>query len=367
MTPRERWLAVLRGQPVDRVPLSLPGFQVATPDQLLDPARREIWDRVGEQLPFFYDCPSYVNRYLVTPPQRMREVERREQGGTLTVVTRIDTPRGPLTAVTSRNADTDTIWTEKYPVESLVDLEKMRSVPWERPFNLAPPQLASAPAPLPRRGLISTHISSPFVCVAGMMRYEWFLELCATELGLIQELTALCLERILDVLEVVLAERTVEYVWIGGCEWLTPPMGSPDLYDLLVQEPERRLIERIHNAGGLVHVHCHGRVQSTLERVIERGGDYFEPVEPPPDGDVTFAEAKRMAQGRITLGGNVEARLMECGDVPAVEQAARAAFEGGRFRMVLQTTAGPISTMTSRSLANYHRLVDVWEELSPLW
>jgi hypothetical protein len=32
--------------------------------------------------------------------------------------------------------------------------------------------------------------------------------------------------------------------------------------------------------------------------------------------------------------------------------------------MVLQSTAGPVSQLTPSTLANYHRMVDVWEELS---
>ncbi|NIN64238.1 MAG: hypothetical protein GTO63_05970 [Anaerolineae bacterium] len=199
-----------------------------------------------------------------------------------------------------------------------------------------------------------------------MMPYEYFLELCATDFGLMKDLTTVCMERILSILDVLLSENTVEYVWMGGCEWLTPPMGSPMLYDELVQQFEEKLIGRIHAGGALSHIHCHGNVRSTLEMVIQRGGDFFEPVEPPPDGDITFAEAKALAGGRITLGGNVEARVrvIENEGAGIVERATRRAFEGGKTRMVLQTTAGPICEMTPEMIENYHRMIDVWEELS---
>jgi hypothetical protein len=49
-----------------------------------------------------------------------------------------------------------------------------------------------------------------------------------------------------------------------------------------------------------------------------------------------------------------------------VEEAARRAFEGGKERMVFETSAGPIRPLDARMLENYHRLVDVWEELSPI-
>ena len=198
------------------------------------------------------------------------------------------------------------------------------------------------------------------------MSYEYFLELCATEFELMRELAAECMRRNMDLLDVVLAGDNVDYVWMGGCEWLTPPMGSPRLYEELVQAFEQPLIERMHAGGAISHVHCHGNVRSTLELAVARGADYFEPVEPPPDGDIPFAEAKALAGGRITLGGNIEARILENGSADDVETATRATFEGTRERMVLATTAGPLGTMSERTLANYHRMLDVWEELSPL-
>jgi hypothetical protein len=296
----------------------------------------------------------------------MREIHRDEANGDVTVTTEIDSPRGKLTAVTSQNRITHTTWTTKYPVESLEDIEKIRSIPWELPRGIRTPDTSRLPPDFPERGVTYTGISSPFVCVAGMMPYQYFLELCATEPRLLYDLTAVCLDRILCVLDVLLAGRNIEWVWMGGCEWVTPPMASPQVYEDLVQQFERPIIDRIHRAGAISHVHCHGHVRTTLPLVIDRGADYFEPVEPPPDGDITFVEAKALAAGRITLGGNVEARVLEGCDRDAAAQATRAAFEGTKEHMALQNTAGPVSRVTPGTLANYHRMIDVWEELSPL-
>ena len=369
VNPRQRLLATMRGGQADRVPLILEGFHFATRadiDAHPDPLRREIAHRVFDHLHAETRCPSFVNRYLVTPPQAIHEVHREEQDDTVTVTLEIVTPKGQLRAITAFNTTTDTTWTIKYPVESLEDTNKIRSVPWELPSALELPELTRLPPDFDERGLLRTGVSSPFVCVAGMMPYQYFLELCATELNLVRELTAQCLERIISVLDVLLAPKTIEYVWMGGCEWLTPPMASPRLYEELVQPFEAEIIDRVHAAGAISHVHCHGNVRSTLELVIERGGDFLEPMEPPPDGDITLAEAKALSAGRITLGGNIEARILENEGVAEVEKATREAFEGGKERMVLQTTAGPYCRITPEILANYHRMIDVWEELSLL-
>jgi hypothetical protein len=356
----------MRGGRADRVPIILHGFECRSLEDLKQPEARQIGRRICDQIHYFHGCNSFVNRYLVTPPQRIKDVRRENRNGQVTVTTEIDTPKGKLTAVTCQNPISQTVWTVKYPVETLDDIEKIRSVPWEAPPQLAPPDLSKLGDSFETRGIVYANISSPFVCAAGMMPYQYFLELCATHLDLMKELTDTCRERILRILDVILSERTVEYVWMGGCEWLTPPMGSPRLYKELVQDFERPVIDSIHAGGAICHVHCHGNVRSTLELVIQRKADYFEPVEPPPDGDITFAEAKAAAGGRITLGGNVEFRILSNENADVVEQATREAFKGGKTRMVLQTSAGPISPLTPRMVENYNRMIDVWEELSPI-
>jgi uroporphyrinogen-III decarboxylase len=166
---------------------------------------------------------------------------------------------------------------------------------------------------------------------------------------------------------VLLRGEGVDLVWVGGSEWVTPPMGSPALYDALVQEQERAIVRYVHaHSDAVVQVHCHGKVRRALAKTIERAVDYTEPVEPPPDGDITMREAKALAAGRITLGGNIEQRLMCNESERTVERAVRAAFEAPNDRFVLVTTAGCSPTLAGREFRNYLRLIDLWETLSPL-
>lgn len=368
MTPRERLLATLKGQRPDRVPLLLLGFESRSRKNLeavRDRRRREVAERIFDETTFGVGVPSCINRYLVTPPERMRSETKALPDGTKETSGTVDTPKGKLTFLT--RTDAQTTWTVKYPVEARGDIEKIASVPWELPEKLAPPDMDTLPDGFAERGIIRTGISSPFVCVGGMMPYQMFLGLCATDLDLVRELTETCRRRVLDCLEVLFARPGIEYVWMGGSEWVTPPMASPAIYDALVQEQERSIIDYVHaRSDAVVHIHCHGRVRDALPKMIERGGDYTEPVEPPPDGDITMREAKELARGRITLGGSVEARVLCNESEEVVEAAARAAFEGGRARFVLQPTAGPSPELTERELRNYMRMIDVWEELSPL-
>jgi len=370
MNPKDRYLRTLRGQPVDRVPLELAGFQFASRrevDAHRDPLRREVAHRVFDEQTFYVDVPSYVNRYLVTPPQFIHTADEQLQNGHTLTRGVIDTPHGELIFVTEYSPVSDTSWTLKYPVETRRDLDWLASVPWELPPGLSPPDLADAPASFRDRGIAATRISSPFVCVSGAMTFQSFLAMTATGLDLLEQLTEICRQRTLAVLEVLTARPGLELVWLGGSEWVTAPMASPRVYDALVQEQERSLIAHIHeHSDAVVQVHCHGRVRHALQRTIGRGADYTEPCEPPPQGDITLAEAKVLANGRITLGGNIECRILAIETEEAVEVAVREAFEGGKERFVLRPTEDPSPVMSEREFRNYVRLVDVWEELSAI-
>jgi hypothetical protein len=368
MNPRERLLAAIRGDAVDRVPLHLPGFHACSRDEIAewdDPLRRQVAERIFDETHFEVGVDSYINRMLVTPPQRIREETRTLSDGCSQTTGIIETPRGPLTYENRFHPEANTSWQVKYPVECTEDIARVASVPWELPEGLKPPRLDALPEGFKERGILRTGISSPFVCVAGMMPYQMFLELCATHYDLLLELTETCRTRILDCLGVLFSEPGIEYVWMGGSEWVTPPMGSTALYDGLVQEQEQSLIAFVkERSDAVVHIHCHGHVRHAIQRTIERDGDYTEPVEPPPDGDITMAEAKRLANGRITLGGNVECRVLANESEHVVEQATRAAFEGGNDRFVLRTSEGPSPRMSEQEFRNHMRLIDVWEELS---
>ena len=70
MLPRERFLRALRGEPVDRVPLHVLGFNFRDEGQieiLEDPARREVAERIFPHTIWIDSVPSHINRYLVTP------------------------------------------------------------------------------------------------------------------------------------------------------------------------------------------------------------------------------------------------------------------------------------------------------------
>ena len=87
---------------------------------------------------------------------------------------------------------------------------------------------------------------------------------------------------------------------------MVPPLHGPkDFYDFNVRY-DKPIIELIHNAGGRIHIHCHGSIKKILQGFVDMGTDVLHPFEAPPMGDITPSEAKELARGRMCLEGNIQ-------------------------------------------------------------
>ena len=124
-------------------------------------------------------------------------------------------------------------------------------------------------------------------------------------------------------------------------------MMGPAMYDEFMVAYDSRLMELVHQHGCLVHVHCHGKISGILDRLLGMGVDMLDPVEPPPDGDITMLEAKKRAAGRLTLLGNIEFRELEFSTPRRIDELVkRAILDGGPERVHLFPSATPIERLT---------------------
>lgn len=144
-------------------------------------------------------------------------------------------------------------------------------------------------------------------------------ELCGSEQFALMSLThrevlhALC-ERQRDILlarvEFLLGRGVGPFFSMAGEEYLVPPLhGAKDFWDFNVRY-DRPILDRIHEAGGRVHIHCHGSVRTVLAGFIEMGTDVLHPFEAPPLGDILPREAKKLARGKLCLEGNLQIHRM---------------------------------------------------------
>jgi len=82
-------------------------------------------------------------------------------------------------------------------------------------------------------------------------------------------------------------------------------------------------------------------------------------VEPPPQGDISLAEARRRVGDKLTLFGNIEFCWMDMATPEEIERAVRRAIdEGGKERFVLMPSATRHERHTERFNANALRYIE---------
>ncbi len=97
---------------------------------------------------------------------------------------------------------------------------------------------------------------------------------------------------------------------MAGEEYLVPPLHGPtDFCDFNVRY-DKPIIDLIHDAGGRVHIHCHGSVKRVMAGFLDMEVDVLHPFEAPPMGDITPAEAKEVIRGRVCYEGNIQIHHM---------------------------------------------------------
>jgi len=268
------------------------------------------------------------------------------------------TPGGDLFSVTEAHRGSNTAWHTKYPVQSLEDLDKLRSVP----FEVAPVSYASYENQRPLlgdRGVLCLGLSSPWVVFSTCMPFELALEWSVTERSLVHEVLEEITERALACLRVVLDRPLDTIANTGGSEQCTPPMMSPESYAEFVTPYDGRLVALLNEHDIPVNCHCHGHVSHVLPQLVEMGYASTDPVEPElGGGDLPIARARELVGGRLTLIGNLQFDELEHASSDHIRRRVREIIDSGRRRLVLSASAGPISRMSENMLLNYRAWVD---------
>jgi len=275
----------------------------------------------------------------------------------------LHTPKGDLFWSYDKDDGIETEWDRVKPVRSPADVERMLSVPYrfEPP---APEEFEPFRKHRAEAGaccLAGAGITSMVAMLVAMMPYEQVLEWVLAEPGLIKALADAWLERTRPKVEFLLSQGVGPFWHFNGVERACPPMMGPKQWDELVLPYDGELMRLVkeRDPGALIHVHCHGKVGRLLPLFLKMGVDSTDPVEPPPQGDIAFGDARRLVGDRMTLYGNIEFLDMERCTPDQIEEKVRAAIEeGGRERMVLYPSAGPHEQHSARFTANAIRYIE---------
>ena len=383
MTRRERLMATLRGEPVDRPAVNfyeVGGFAV-------DPSDPDEFN--------VYNDPSWQPLLQLTETQsdliRMRSpVRPRGHEPVLSEVESLDAggPRGEffraekfmadgcrfkrvtlniagrtMTSLTRRCPDLDTVWTLKHLLKSTDDLKAYLELPDEvfaEQIDVA--RLIEEDKKLGDRGIVMVDTEDPLCAAASLFSMEDFTVVALTEQKLFHRLLEK-LSRQIYARTQVTAEAFSGHLWrIYGPEYATEPYLPPYLFKEYVVRYTGPMVETIQKHGGFARIHCHGRIRAVLDYIVEMNPAAIDPIEPPPQGDVELAYVRRKYGKDLVLFGNIEFADIENTE-PAefeklVEKTLKDGTAGEGKGFVLMPSSAPISRkVTLRVLANYQTMV----------
>jgi hypothetical protein len=391
MTRRERLMATLRGEPVDRPAVNfyeIGGFDVdpSDPDELNvynDVSWRPLLQLAEEQTDLIR-MRSPVRSRSWDPQTTNLGGQKTEDGGQREAglvqihkyvenqwhCTRTTIRIGgrTLSSTTRRDPAVDTIWTTEHLLKNTDDLKAYLQLPdafFAEEIDVA--KLVEEDAKIGERGIVMVDTEDPICAAASLLSMEDFLTVALTEPALFH--------RLLDKLSRSLYART-EYVseafpghlWrIYGPEYAAEPFLPPRLFKEYVVRYTEPMVRAIKKHGGFARVHCHGRIAAVLDSICEMGADATDPIEPPPHGDVTLDYVRRKYGERLVLFGNIELSDIESMEpAPFGELVKQTLADGtglqGRGFVLMPSSAPNGRQITSRILKNYETTVRLAED-----
>lgn len=382
MTRRERLMATLRGEPVNRPAVNfyeIGGFEIdpSDPDQFNvynDPSWRPLLQLAEEQTDLIrmrspvgsrsHEVEVFPSRSdSQSPLTEFVQTEEYVESRCLFNRTTVNIGSRVLTSLTRRSCDTDTVWTVEPLLKNTDDLKAYLELPDEifaRDLDIA--KLVDEDERLGDRGIVMVDTEDPICAAASLFSMEDFTVIALTEQKLFH--------RLLEKVARPLYDRTEEtarafpgHLWrIYGPEYVTEPYLPPHLFKEYVVRYTGPMVETIKSYSGFARIHCHGRIRAVLDDIVDMGADAIDPIEPPPHGDIDLAEVRREYGKDLVLFGNLELadiETMEPADFENVVQKALIEGTGtpGKGFALMPSSAPNGRKITPKVMANYETMV----------
>ncbi|MBL7189612.1 MAG: hypothetical protein ISS70_25060 [Phycisphaerae bacterium] len=377
MTRRQRLMATLRGEPVDRPAVNfyeVGGFDVdpSDPDKFNvynDPSWRPLLELAAEHTDLIrMRSPVKPRSHQIdagSPLGEFFKTEEYVEGGcrfrrvTLTIAGRT------MTSLTRRSPEVDTIWTIEHLLKNIDDLKAYLELPDEVfAEEIDVQSLIEEDQKLAERGIVMVDTEDPICAAASLFSMADYTVVALTEQRLFHRL----LEKLSGHIQTRTEKTAIEFpghLWrIYGPEYAGEPYLPPHLFAEYVVRYTGPMVETIQKHGGFARVHCHGRIRAVLDYIVEMGATAIDPIEPPPQGDVELAQVHREYGEKLVLFGNIEYADIENTE-PArferiVEKSLSDGTQGRGKGFVLMPSSAPISRkVTPRVLANYETMVRI--------
>ena len=272
----------------------------------------------------------------------------------------LETPTGDLTSTHRVYDNLYTTWQTEHWCKTIDDVNKMLSVPFE-PIKYDASDYDRIKKEVGDRGIIMSGAADPAYLAMELMEFGEATVWVMTETEHFAETVEEIHRRNMKNLENMLKCKTVDLYRICGPEYLTPPYLPPKFFKRFVTPYLKEMTDLIHKYGGLVRIHCHGKINKVIDEILSCGADALDPCEAPPDGDITLRELKERANGKLCLFGNIQLKSLEHAGVSEIRDIVRSCMDdakkGGGF--VIMPTAAPINIpLSQKTEENYYAFIE---------
>ncbi len=352
MKSQERILAAFRREPSDHVPCA----PHVSPQLVANMAPGD-WEALLHQTDVTMTVSALGDAEIMGGQMYIDGRRIIKQGAEQTTI--VETPMGELTMRVVATPEAN--WTAEHLIKNDEDIDRILSIPYAPPaFSLDAYERWTAE--VGDEGLVALGIPTPFRVCLGLLGSEALYMRMADDPDLIEKIVALMCTRT-EAYVRACCERGVRHFWMGGSEHCGPGVVHPRFFRRMITPYDRRIVAIIHEYGGTVNQHIHGRLRDILDEIVDIGCDVFSPIETGLRGDVTLAEAKARVGDRICLKGNLDDMAFLALASPdevrvAAQDAIAQAAEGGGF-ILSGTDAGIYS---DRWLLNMLLMADVARE-----
>ncbi|MBU4212090.1 MAG: hypothetical protein KKD33_05865, partial [Verrucomicrobia bacterium] len=336
MNRRERLMATIRGEAVDRpavsfyelngidqMPESADPFHVYTHPSwrpLIELAREKTDIILIRPVPFVgaddgsREAPERGDADLVWNPRvgsegTAQQTETHYENGNRCITTTLRVPGRVLTMRTRQDPDIHTVWTVEPLLKDIEDFRAWLDLPEHEPFGR--PDVSRAledERRLGEDGIVMIDTPDPLCLVAPLFSMEEYTVLALTEQKLFHWALAKCARQLYPKVEAV-AKALPGRLWrIYGPEYASPPYLPPSLFSEYVVQYVGPMVETIHRHGGYARIHSHGKLRQILDFIAATGCMGLDPIEPPPQGDVELAYVQGAMTSRSALCPNPTCR-----------------------------------------------------------
>ena len=341
MNAKERIIAALEGQPTDHLPFSpfLAYVWEHYPKEIQDAGQLAFHHEVGSD-PLWRGAPCPV---VAVPPPQM-ETRTVTEGDETT--TAISTPVGSLRMTARQSKIGNTRFLVEHPLKTEEDYKIQTWIEEHTTLKSNAKAVADHFAGEGREGL-----SLGMLIPRGKSAYQWMVEhLVGTEELIyalvdfpetVESLWQVMVERDLEAVRMAVASP---YDYFITWEDSSTQNYSPSQYDAYIGSEIGAWCQMLDEAGKRYIQHACGHVADLVGRMKAHGAFAVESISPPPTGNITLREARRIAGTDFGIIGGIEPtqflNLSE-EELPAYVESVIAEARGGPFVLANSDSCPP--------------------------